>query len=84
MKIQTLTEKGYLLIPKAIRKSLGIKPGAKVMLVEENGHILIKPVPDDPIAAYTGFDKGNYSLVEDLLKERRKDRGSEERKIRGR
>jgi AbrB family looped-hinge helix DNA binding protein len=38
----TLTSKGQVTIPKAIRDKLGLKPGDKIMFSLENGHITLR------------------------------------------
>lgn len=83
MPITQLSEKGQILIPKTLRRKLGLKPGARVQLAEEEGRLVLSPVPPDPIAAATGFLAGRFSLTADLRREHREEiRG--ERKARGR
>lgn len=73
MSVTHLSGKGQVLIPKKIRKKLGFKPGSKVHLSEEEGRLVLTPVPPDPIQAATGFLRGRFSLTKDLLKERREE-----------
>jgi len=56
MEIVTVSPKYQVVIPLALRKALGIKPGQKVELREHEGAIELVPVK--PIAAYRGFLKG--------------------------
>jgi len=42
--ITTVTEKGQITVPKAVRDKLGIKPRQKVGLVEVGGQYQIKPI----------------------------------------
>lgn len=45
MAVATLTSKGQITIPKAIRDGLGLHSGDKLeFIVTENGDVLIKPV----------------------------------------
>jgi len=45
MTLATLTNKGQVTIPKAIRESLGLHPGDKIeFVVLENGKSYIKPI----------------------------------------
>jgi AbrB family looped-hinge helix DNA binding protein len=67
--VTQMSEKGYVLVPRPLRKRLGFKPGGKVHLAEENGRLVLTPVPADPIAAATGFLKGKFSLTADLRRE---------------
>ncbi len=56
MEIVTVSPKYQVVIPLALRKALGIKPGQKVELREHNGKIELAVVK--PITAYRGFLKG--------------------------
>jgi AbrB family looped-hinge helix DNA binding protein len=73
MPITQLSEKGQVLVPKALRRKLGLKPGARVQLTEEEGRLILSPVPPDPIAAATGFLAGHFSLTTDLRREHREE-----------
>lgn len=63
MPITRLSEKGQVLIPKALRRKFGLKPGASIQWVAEEGRLVLSPVPPDPIAAATSFLKGRFSLT---------------------
>jgi len=71
MAVTHLSQKGQILIPRHLRRKLGLKPGDKIHLAEEPGRLVLTPVPPDPIQAATGFLKGKFSLTKDLLRERR-------------
>jgi len=73
MPITQLSEKGQVLIPKALRRKLGLRPGAKVQLSEEGGRLVLSPIPPDPIAAAAGFLTGHFSLTADLRREHREE-----------
>jgi antitoxin PrlF len=48
MPISTLTSKGQMVIPKAIRDRLGLHPGDTLdFVVQDNGDVLIRPATDD-------------------------------------
>jgi AbrB family looped-hinge helix DNA binding protein len=83
MSVAHLSQKGQILVPKQLRRKLGLKPGAKVHLAEEEGRLVLTPVPADPIEAATGFLKGRFSLTQDLRRERREE-ARRERKARAR
>lgn len=83
MPITHLSEKGQVLIPKALRRKFGLKPGAKIQLAEEAGRLILSPVPPDPIAAATGFLEGTFSLSADLRREHQEEM-RRERKVRTR
>lgn len=52
-----LSTKAQLVIPKRIRDRLGIGPGDRVLFVEREGEVVIRPVPreaaEDPLAVFT-------------------------------
>jgi len=73
MPVVQMSPKGQILIPKKIREKHGIKPGSNVQILEEPGGIIIKPAPEDPIAAACGFLEGDFSLVDDLRQEHQKE-----------
>ena len=79
--------KGQVVIPKAIREEIGIKPGDEVMFEPDGMDVRVRRVADDPaerrkrIEALRGAWAGVAGLsTEDLEAERRKERGLEERK----
>src|SRR5207244_6454044 len=45
MSVAQLTPKGQILVPKNLRRRLGLKPGGKVHLAEDNGRLILTPVP---------------------------------------
>jgi AbrB family looped-hinge helix DNA binding protein len=83
MAVAQLSQKGQILVPKHLRRKLGLKPGGKVHLAEEEGRLVLTPVPPDPIQAATGFLKGRFSLTQDLRREHREE-ARRERKARSR
>jgi len=60
MTTSTLSPKYQVVIPKEIRKTLGLKPGQQLRFIEKDGHIEIRPIlrPDQLI----GFLKGAKPL----------------------
>ena len=52
----TVSEKGQITIPKALRDRLGIRPGQVLELREERGRLVaVKAVTGDPVAAAFGI-----------------------------
>jgi AbrB family looped-hinge helix DNA binding protein len=51
-----LSSKGQLVVPRAVRARLGLKPGDKVRFIERDGAFLIErvsaPAGDDPFAGF--------------------------------
>ena len=41
-RVTTLTSKGQVTIPKAIRDELGLKPSDKVQFFSENGRVMVR------------------------------------------
>lgn len=72
--VATVSPKGWVVIPKALRERYGFQPGTKVAFVEYGGLVALVPVPDDPVAAMYGMLAGGPSLTEDLLAEHRAER----------
>lgn len=81
MTIVTTLGKGQVVIPKAIRDLLGITPGQKMSVEVHEQEIVLHPLPKDPIHALYGILRGTGFSTKDLLRERRKERQLEERKI---
>lgn len=82
MPIITISSKGQIVIPKKIRKDLGIKPGQKVSVrVIDSQRIELLPLPENPIEAFCGIFEEGSSLTEALLKERKEEFKREEAKV---
>ena len=72
MTVVKATEKGHVIIPAGLRKKYHIKKGSKVSVYEgEDGAIILKPLPDNPIEASKGMLKGETSLLNALLRDRK-------------
>lgn len=74
MALLQISKKGQILIPSRLRKRLGLKPGAAVQVVEEADHLIVRAVPEDPIAAAAGFLNVEASLTADLVQEHKNER----------
>ena len=56
----TVAERGQVTIPKALRKKLGIQPGAVLDFHDEEGRLVaVKAGTDDPVAQVYGILKRN-------------------------
>ena len=73
MKTSTVSEKGWVVIPQEIRERFGLKKGDKVVIEEYGGVIVVVPASRNPVKETAGMLKGNASLLEALLEERRLD-----------
>ncbi|MBN1667431.1 MAG: AbrB/MazE/SpoVT family DNA-binding domain-containing protein [Anaerolineales bacterium] len=68
MKVK-LSQKGWIVIPAALRKKYGLEPGDDLQVVDYGGVLAIIPAAEDPIAAGAGMLKGADSLTEALVTE---------------
>ena len=73
------TAKGLVLIPAALRRKLGIKPGTRIHISEENGRIVLQPITREHIHRVRGMFKGAGAL-KTLMAERKRDQELEDGK----
>jgi len=80
--ILRVSKKGQIVLPAAMRKRLGIKPGTWCYLEVRGKTLYIIPRPDNVIESLRGSCRqfGDGSLTEELLRERALDNEREERK----
>jgi AbrB family looped-hinge helix DNA binding protein len=78
MYTTTVSTKGWVVIPKALREKYGLGKGKRVQVVDYGGLLALMPVPDDPVEALHGMLAGGPSLTADLLAEREHERRREE------
>jgi AbrB family looped-hinge helix DNA binding protein len=79
MAIVKTHSKGQIIVPKEIRKKLGITPGKTLFVEIVDDHLEIRPLPDDPIEFLTGIFKDHpASMAEELLEERKRDNETDE------
>jgi AbrB family looped-hinge helix DNA binding protein len=79
--------KGQVVIPKAIRDEIGIKPGDEVTFEPDGSEVRVRRVEDDParLASDVKSLRGLWADApgggtDELLQERRRERELEERK----
>ena len=82
MRVGKVSPKGQIVIPAELRKRFGIKPGSKVVVTEEEGRIVVLPLPDDPVEGSFGLLKGSGLL--DELRRAREEEKEHERRLEGR
>jgi len=80
MAIVKTSPKGQVVIPKAEREKLGIKPGAKVIVKAVSDHIEIYPLPENPVEYFCGIFEEGSSLTHALLKDRKEEAERERKK----
>jgi AbrB family looped-hinge helix DNA binding protein len=82
--------KGQVVIPKAIRERIGIRPGDEVSFDSDGEEVRIRRVADtaathaDRVKELRGIWSGDETGTDALLAERRRERELEERKAQGR
>ena len=70
----TLSSKGQVVIPLALREKLGIGAGTKMAIRIEADHLVIEPITEAYIRSLRGCLKGPDSLVEAREREHRLDK----------
>ena len=73
MNASTLSQKGWVVIPRELRERYGLKKGDRVHVIDYGSVISIVPASEAPIKNSMGMLKGKTSLVEALAKSRRQD-----------
>jgi AbrB family looped-hinge helix DNA binding protein len=69
----TVSTKGQLVIPSAIRDALDIRPGTRVVMIQEENRIILQPVNERFLKETRGITAGGRSLSDMLIEERRQD-----------
>ena len=72
-----VSSKGQAVIPKEIRKALGIGPSTVLHWEVQDGRIIVYPLPPDPVRAALGFLKGKGSSFQEFMQDRREERMKE-------
>jgi AbrB family looped-hinge helix DNA binding protein len=80
MQRATVSEKGWVVIPKQIRDRLGLTKGSKVDFVELGGRVYLLPALEDPIRQGRGMFKGLGTMAE-YMEEKRRERAEEEAEL---
>ncbi|HET8607090.1 MAG TPA: AbrB/MazE/SpoVT family DNA-binding domain-containing protein [Gaiellaceae bacterium] len=83
MKVAPITKGGQISVPAAVRKRWGTR---RVLIDDQGDHLVVKPLPDDPIEAVAGIFAGRGRHTVDELRAigREEERRIEERRSRGR
>jgi AbrB family looped-hinge helix DNA binding protein len=74
-----LSQKGWVVIPAALRQKYGLKPGAELCVVDYGGVLAIVPVFKNPVRQGAGLLKGDDSLTQAIVEEHRQERQRESR-----
>jgi AbrB family looped-hinge helix DNA binding protein len=73
-----VSTKGWVVIPKDLRKKYGLEKGTQVQVVDYGDVLALIPLPEDPVEALHGMLDHGPSLTADLLEERARERSREE------
>ena len=73
MPIVKTTEKGQVVIPAEIRKKYHITKGTKVIILDKDGQIILKPILKEPVKDARGIFKKGSSALKILIKDRVED-----------
>lgn len=77
----TVSTKGQLVIPAALREELGIEPGTRVAVRREGAELILRPetlvAKLAMIKKMRGIAAGGPSLCDELLEDRRRERERE-------
>lgn len=79
MTITSVTVKGQVVIPSAIRKRLNIKQGTRLCVVESGGKVILQPMNENYLDQVAGVLRTKGRLLKDLLEERRKEKQREDK-----
>lgn len=78
MHTSTVTQKGQIVIPAPLRRKLGFDRGTKVVIVETDEGVEVRPLDDDYFERYAGVLSGEGDATHTLLNERRTDKARED------
>ena len=73
MALARVSAKGGVVIPAALRKRLGIKPGDRVTVSERDGEIVVQPAIEDPILGSFGLFPYDPNWEAEYLAEKAED-----------
>ena len=72
-----LSQKGWIVIPAALREKYGLKPGAHLQVVDYGGVLALVPAFKDPINQGAGFLNHAGSLTQAIVDEHARERERE-------
>lgn len=74
MTTQTISQKGWVVIPAELRRKYHLTPGAEVVIVDYGGVLAIIPAVQDAVRQGRGLLQDLSGLTGDLLSERAHER----------
>ncbi|MDI6711230.1 MAG: AbrB/MazE/SpoVT family DNA-binding domain-containing protein [Bacillota bacterium] len=70
----TISEKGQIVIPAALRSKYGWRRGDRLLVTEQDGRLVLEPLSPQGFLKLQGAFRGGSSLTAALLRERAADR----------
>jgi AbrB family looped-hinge helix DNA binding protein len=77
MHTSTVTQKGQIVIPAPLRRKLGFEQGTKVVVIETDDGVEVRPLDARYFEQFAGTLSGEGDATHALLEERQKDRDRE-------
>jgi AbrB family looped-hinge helix DNA binding protein len=72
--VSTVTTKGQLVIPSALRRKYSIKEGTQVAFLEQENRLVLQPLTPEFVRGLRGSLKGEPSALKALLEDRKRER----------
>jgi AbrB family looped-hinge helix DNA binding protein len=69
-----ISQKGWVVIPADLRRKYDLKPGDRITVVDYGGVLSLIPASADPLGTAAGMLKGEASLTQSLISDRKKER----------
>ena len=77
MHTSTVTQKGQIVIPAPLRRKLGFEQGTKVVVIETDDGVEVRPLDARYFEQFAGVLSGEGDATQALLEERQKDKDRE-------
>jgi AbrB family looped-hinge helix DNA binding protein len=77
MHTSTVTQKGQIVIPAPLRRKLGFEKGTKVVVIETDDGVEVRPLDARYFEQFAGMLSGKGDATRALLEERQKDKARE-------
>jgi AbrB family looped-hinge helix DNA binding protein len=78
MHTSTVTQKGQIVIPAPLRRKLGFDRGTKVVIVETDDGVEVRPLDDRYFEQFAGLLSGEGTATDALLQDRKADTARED------
>lgn len=78
MHTSTVTKKGQVVIPAPLRRKLGFEQGTKVVIVEADGGVEVRPLDAAYFEQFAGVLSGEGQATQALLDERKQEKARED------